>query len=349
MKRLLAAAILTLSVIQFSMACTAFCMCSENRAVLEKNLDWPVDAGLILVNRSGIQKSSFSITGRVVTWESRYSSLTFNQFGKEFPLGGMNEQGLVVEELNMPMVQNNFDGSKQILNEFQLVQYMLDNFKSLEEIEVTMDQFQSAPLLLSLHYLIMDREGRSMIMEFDGTQFRYYQPDESGYPVLSNNLYPESLRYLQNFQGFGGEQEVQHRPGSNERFVSVASMLSEGKTNDPVRRSFEILDSVAQSDTRWSIVYDAARLTINLKFHSCSDTAEICLDKVLVSADRSTQGADVSHCMQTNPDSFRAISVKENSELIYKVFNHLGEELDLSHRREIFNRLISYSNQYIID
>jgi len=349
MKRLLATFCLTFSVISLSLACTAFCICSKNRVVLAKNLDWPVDDGLILVNRSGIQKSSFSITDRPVTWESTYSSITFNQFGKEFPLGGMNEEGLVVEELNMPKTKTIPDRSKQILNEFQLVQYMLDNFKSLEEIEVAMEQFQTAPLLLSLHYLIMDREGRSMIMEFDGTQFRYFHPDESGYPVLSNNLYPESLRYLQNFQGFGGEQEVLHRPGSNERFVSVASMLMEGKTNDPVQCSFEILDSVAQSDTRWSIVYDASRLTIHLKFHACSDTRVISLDKVLMSADRFTRGADVSNCMQTNPDIFRSISMKENSELINRVVNHLGGELDLGHRREIFNSLISYSKQYIIE
>lgn len=29
-------------------------------------------------------------------WTSRYASVTFNQWGREFPMDGMNEAGLVV-------------------------------------------------------------------------------------------------------------------------------------------------------------------------------------------------------------------------------------------------------------
>jgi len=349
MLRVLATSVLALFVLQVSMGCTAFCYCKGNHVLLAKNLDWPVDAGMIMVNRSGIKKSSFSRTGRAVTWTSCYSSITFNQFGIEFPLGGMNETGLVVEELNMPAVETSFDISKFLLNEFQVVQYMLDNFKSVEEVELAMEHFQTLPVLLSLHYLIMDREGRSLIMEFDGSQYRFYRPSESGYPVLSNNTYQESLRYLKKFKGFGGDLEVHYRSGSNERFVSVASMLSEGKAMIPLRNCFAILDTVSQFDTRWSIVYDASNLTIYLMFHGCTKIHELGLKHLLAMEGHSTLGADVTDCRLNVPYSFKSISAEENKDMIHRVLSRLSQELCLDSRKELFDSLTNYSSQYIIE
>lgn len=349
MKRIIAAASMALFVLQVSQGCTAFCFSKENHAILAKNLDWPVDAGMILVNRSGVQKSSFSMTERAVTWTSLYSSISFNQFGIESPLGGMNEMGLVVEELNMPAIETSFDTSRLSLNEFQVVQYMLDNFKSVEEVEVAMDHFQTAPVLLSLHYLVMDREGRSLIMEFDGSQFNFYYSSETGFPILSNNLYLESIRYLKNFQGFGGDLEVHHRPGSNERFVSVANMLSECDKAAPVKSSFAILDTVSQMDTRWSIVYDASKLTIHLRFHNCAGIKEISLKQLLAMEGHSILGADVADCKLQVPHSFSSITSEENRDMINSVVTQLSQEMDLNSRKELFDNLICYSKQFIIE
>lgn len=345
MKRIILSVFLAFFLLQLSMACTAFCLSMEDRALLAKNLDWPIDDGLILVNRSGVRKSSFSMTDSTFSWTSLYSSITFNQFGRELPLGGMNEEGLVVEELNMPAVPATMNQAKHTLNEFQVVQYMLDNFRSLDEIEAGMTDFQILPLLLSLHYLIMDRKGNSMIMEYNGSRFNFYRPAENGIAILSNNPYRESIRYLKNFRGFGGDLEIQHRPGSNERFVSVAGMLSECNREAPLRSSFEILDTVSQPDTRWSIVYDATALTIHLKFHDCPGTGEINLRQVL-SLDRNSQlGADVDDCTLTFPDSWRAISPWENEELIKDVVRQLEREMDTVHCKELIERLLSYGRQ----
>jgi len=349
MKKLFVSVSLMLLTLQFSWGCTAFCVCFLNRAILAKNLDWPVDSGFILVNHSGITKTSFSTTGQSFSWSSRYSSITFNQFGKEFPLGGMNERGLVVEELNMPPVQAVPDLSKQVLNEFQLVQYLLDNYSSAREVEEALAHLQTVPLLLSLHYLVMDREGVALILEFNGSRFSVYSPGESGIPVLSNNLYEESLGYLAKFQGFGGNQELLNRPGSNERFVSVASMLKTMEAGEPVKHSFEILDAVAQPDTRWSIVYDATRLRIHVKFHACPNKQEISLPELLQSVGKFSLGAKVSDCNLGDIGSFRPFSKKHNSELVFGVMDLLGKELDLSSREALFKDLIHYSNTYVFE
>ena len=83
-----------------STACTSFVVKKDNRILLAKNLDWEISNGIILVNKKGVFKTAYCDCHRKLSWTSRYGSVTFNQFGKEFPLGGMNEKGLVVEELN---------------------------------------------------------------------------------------------------------------------------------------------------------------------------------------------------------------------------------------------------------
>jgi len=348
MKRVILSLSLPLLLFQCSMACTAFCLCSEQRALLGKNLDWPVEDGFILVNRPGVRKASFSLTDQSIGWTSLYSSITFNQFGIEFPLGGMNEKGLVVEELNMPAVGATIHFSKLSLNEFQVVQYILDNFKSLEEIERGMAYFQMRPLLLSLHYLIMDRQGNSMIMEFDGDQFVFYHSGETGIPVLSNNLYQESIRYLGMYKGFGGDLELRHRSGSNERFVSAASMLQGCKSKSPISRSFEILDTVSQADTKWSIVYDATSLSIFFKFHNCPGIQQIKLKQVVALDPLATLGAPVSDCSMILSQSWKPVSPEENGELIYRVALALDNELDLDSGQALFHRMSNYGKQYIV-
>lgn len=115
-----------------TLVCTAFCLNNGNQIVLAKNLDWSVDLGYIFINKSGEQKTSFNGDCRKINRVSSFGSITFNQFGKEFPLGGMNDQGLVIEELNMSPVKIIPDSSKSCLNEFQLLfpkRDWLSNFK----------------------------------------------------------------------------------------------------------------------------------------------------------------------------------------------------------------------------
>lgn len=329
------------------MACTAFCYFADQQVFLAKNLDWPIDEGLILLNRSGLTKSSFAPCGTVVNWTSTYNSITFNQFGKEFPLGGLNEMGLVVEELNMPGFQLLPDSGKMILNEFQVVQYVLDNFASVAEVEMTLSNFQLEPLFLSLHYLILDREGRILIMEFDGKEFVFYPPVEPCKAVLSNNPYEESLRYLMNFRGFGGSQEVQHRSGSNERFVSVAHLLSKGAGTDPVNSCFGILETVSQPDTRWSLVYDPRSLCVYLKFHECPNRQVIHLDDYINRCGDPSLGAEIGACEGTGTIYPKIIRKEENQELMESVFRQLNLELDLRSNKVLIDRMIAYSKAHI--
>ena len=78
--------------------CTAFL---QEGLLMGRNLDWNNDQGLLLVNKKGVSKRAMVLdpTEKTAQWVSQYGSLTFNQYGRELPTGGMNEAGLVVETL----------------------------------------------------------------------------------------------------------------------------------------------------------------------------------------------------------------------------------------------------------
>jgi penicillin V acylase-like amidase (Ntn superfamily) len=247
-----------------SVACTAFCVTKDESHLLEKNLDWPIGDGLILVNKRGLYKEAYIKGKKRLAWTSKYGSITFNQFGKEFPLGGMNEKGLVIEELNS-WGQPPVNDSAYLLNELQWVQYCLDNCSCIKEIIGIKDSILVEPLFLNLHYLITDSKGDILIVEYYEGVSHFIYGREVEYPVLSNNHYNQSLKYIRNFKGFGGNMNARSNT-SGERFVKAASMIRD--INDSINikdQAFGILDAVKQNDTQWSIVYDIKKRSVSFK------------------------------------------------------------------------------------
>ena len=89
--------LISIFIYQISIACSAFYYNGENK-ILAKNFDWGFGQGYLIKNIRGQQKYSYGFRGNnVAGWISKFGSITFNQNGKEFPYGGINEKGLVVE------------------------------------------------------------------------------------------------------------------------------------------------------------------------------------------------------------------------------------------------------------
>jgi choloylglycine hydrolase len=242
------------------LACTSFVF-EQKSVYLAKNLDWDTDHGYILYNLDGIQKTS--ILDPTVQWKSIFKSITNNQFGKEFPLGGMNERGLVIEELSLFGQAYQYDDSKQLLNEFQWIQYQLDVSASVDDVINSLDSITIGHSLMNIHYLMTDRFGDRAVIECLEDGLVVYRDSNLPYPVLSNNPYQKALRYLGFFEGYGGDMSIQHRPGSQERFVSCVDLLNnDHDLVDPVDYAFDLLDRVRQNDTQWQFVYDIQAQTI---------------------------------------------------------------------------------------
>ncbi|MGD1045060.1 MAG: hypothetical protein ABR936_07005 [Bacteroidota bacterium] len=86
--------------IQQTFGCTTFCLRDSINIVFGKNQDHIIGYGYLMINKRNVKKTAFFPYDDISAgWISKYGSITFNQYGKENPIGGMNEAGLVVEEI----------------------------------------------------------------------------------------------------------------------------------------------------------------------------------------------------------------------------------------------------------
>jgi hypothetical protein len=265
---ILALGLVTAGAVRPMGACTAFVIRGGGAVLLAKNLDWPVGEGLIFVNKRGVAKKAFGVGGSAARdWTSKFGSVTFNQFGREFPLGGINEAGLVIEELSAQAEYPPPDGRPQF-NELQWIQYHLDTCRSVKDVLKSAPGLGISKHFFGLHYLIADRKGNAAVIEFNDGQMVAYSGETLPVAVLSNNRYAESLRHLRLHQGFGGERLVSSGAGSSERFVRAAAALREYRLlgqRPLLDHAFVMLKSVAQQDTQWSIAYSLPRRLVFFK------------------------------------------------------------------------------------
>ncbi|MBD0298152.1 MAG: hypothetical protein ICV84_23645, partial [Flavisolibacter sp.] len=69
-----------------SFACSTFLLSKNGHYVFGRNYDWVTGNGMVMVNKRGLQKTSFNADrGKEINWTSACGSITFNQYGKEFP------------------------------------------------------------------------------------------------------------------------------------------------------------------------------------------------------------------------------------------------------------------------
>ncbi len=254
--------LLVLAAFRPVLGCTAFVMKGWGGALLARNFDWPVGEGYVFVNKKNVAKTAYpGESPQPLRWTSKYGSVTFNQFGREFPLGGMNEAGLIIEELNAPC-EYSLPDRRSALNEFQWVQYQLDTQASVQGVLDSDARLRIAKILAGLHYLVADRKGNVAVIEFVKGKTVAYSGRDLPVRVLANNSYAESLSNTKFHQGFGGKKEVSNGPESTERFVRAASLLKDldlPGQRPSVDTAFLILRSVAQEDTQWSVVYYPTR------------------------------------------------------------------------------------------
>lgn len=236
--------------------------------LLAKNLDWPVGEGFVFVNKRDVVKKAFGVSPSApVRWTSKYGSVTFNQFGREFPFGGINEAGLAIEELSTQAEYPPPD-ERASLNELQWIQYHLDACRSVKEVLKSASGLRISKHLFGLHYLIADRKGNAAVVEFNDGRMAAYSGDTLPVAALSNNRYDESLRSLRLHQGFGGERKVSGGTESPEQFVRVATALGEYRLLNQrplLDHVFVVLKSVAQEDTQWSVAYNIPRRLVFFK------------------------------------------------------------------------------------
>ncbi|MFC2156448.1 linear amide C-N hydrolase [Acidobacteriota bacterium] len=253
-------------------ACTTFCLKDGTRLVFGRNYDWGIGHGYVMVNKRNLAKKAFNFDdpeSKPVEWISKFGSITFNQYGKEQPMGGMNEAGLVVEVMWLAgTTYPDFD-PRPALGELPWVQYQLDNFSTVTDVIESDDSIRISTSSQPIHFLVCDQTGDVATIEFLNGKMIFNTGNSLPMDVLTNNTYEDSIQYLGEHKGFGGTRDIPATESSLDRFARAADMLQKFKMDrnrDIVNYSFSILENVKQEvGTQWSIVYDPKNMVVHFK------------------------------------------------------------------------------------
>ncbi len=264
MKKFLATAVLSLALAAPAFPCTTFCLRDEGRILFGKNYDWNVGDGLLVVNKRGVARKA-DVKGSAADWVSRFGSVTFNQYGRDFPSGGMNEAGLVIELMWLEGSRFPEADARPAVDVLQWIQYNLDNHTTVAEV-LASDRKVRVAGPVPLHYLVADAKGQVATVEFLDGKLVAHAGDKLPVPALTNSTYAESLSYQRELAA--EKKAVPGGPGSLVRFARAAERVRgfDAKGGDSVRYAFDTLAGVAQPGyTQWSIVYEIDRGRIHFR------------------------------------------------------------------------------------
>jgi len=329
-------------------ACTTICIRSNDRIVFGQNYDWYVADGAMLVNKRGVKRTAWAPKDRALEWTSVHGSVTFNQYGRDQPTGGINEAGLVVAIMWMdgssyPPV----DARPAVGGGTGWVQYQLDTARSVADV-IASDSRVRIPLRgVPLHYLIADRDGRVATIEFREGKMVVRVDSALTIPALANEFYDESIAEFKRLEATG--DLAPDRIGTRSRFVRAAARALAYRPNaDPVGYVFDALHEVAQGKealspappahiTQWSIVYDIDRARVHFRTRRHPAIKTLALESLDFSCATPVLGADVHQPEGGDVrQRLRAYTRADNADLIRSTWAQTGflkhssrEEADL--------------------
>jgi penicillin V acylase-like amidase (Ntn superfamily) len=308
-------------------ACSTFVLAKDGKLLFGRNYDFFTGNGAIIVNPRNLAKTALVYPGEnPASWTAKYGSITFNQVGREFPMGGMNEAGLVVEMMWLAEAEYPTPDSRPAVMELQWIQYILDTSATIEEAKANNSLVRIMPSENHVHFLLLDHSGKAAVVEFIKGQTLFYSGDDLPVPALTNKPYTECLKAMKDFQGFGGSKAIGTTINDPDRFVTLAEAIKKpiGKS-DLLDRAFEILDKVhcgyEESPTQWRIVYDPQKLEIHFQTLENPQLRTICFKDFSFNCSEKAKIADIQSSASSDIQKFFTdYSFAVNDALVRKTF-----------------------------
>ncbi len=309
-------------------ACTTFLLNANDDLVFGRNYDWSNDLGFVNTNLKGLFKTSYKVKdGKQISWTSKYGSITFNQYGKEFPTGGMNEKGLVVEVMWLPESVFAKKDKRAVLQDLQWIQYQLDNCSTIEEVIATDSFIRMSATSVPVHFLIADAQGKAATIEFLNGKMVTHASNKLSMPVLTNSTYESSVTsYTKN----------KANNNSLERFSTACSMINTYKTSKVkkpvIDYSFEILKKVAQENsTKWSIVYDIKNKKIYFKSNRFTSRKSLDFSRLQFACNTTPMSINLNQNLTGDiVAKLTTYSSKENEQLVRASIKATSAEIPVS-------------------
>ena len=223
--------------------------------IMLKSYDWHDGDGDLYFNPKGMIRSAFphesSTQHSTYSWQSKFSSLTFNQYGRGFPNGGINEKGLVIEVLWLEQSKAVPIDKRPYLNELEWVQFALDTQSSVAELIQASQRLRISPIHGKVHYMTCDASGQCATIESLNGRVVIHSHEHLPYPALTNHSYSDSLDYFNTLVN-----KPKKAKGSLKRFV-VAAQATKQTQKLSLLKALNTLDKVKiEGYTKWQIAYD---------------------------------------------------------------------------------------------
>ena len=262
-------------------ACTRIVYQGPNNTILTaRSMDWKEDCKTDLwVFPRGMERNG-AIGKNPFTWKSKYGSVVASAYNMS-STDGMNEKGLVANLLWLAESEYpQWDGKKPGISIAAWVQYVLDNFATVDEavkamekrnFEIVSDMMPDGTRMATLHLSISDANGDNAIFEYIGGELKIHH--DYSYQVMTNSpIFDQQLALNDYWKNIGGTTFL---PGTNraaDRFVRASFYINAIPKTDDIYKATASVFSVIRntsvplgistpnepniSSTRWRTVSD---------------------------------------------------------------------------------------------
>ena len=311
--------LISIFIYQISIACSAFYFNGENK-IFAKNFDWGFGQGYLIKNIRGQQKYAYGFRGNnVAGWISKFGSITFNQNGKEFPYGGINEKGLVVEQLWLGNTEYQENNNKTI-SELEWIQYQLDNYEKVDEVIENINSLTIKPIA-RIHYFLADKNGVSAVIDFVNGDVKIDRKQDK-FQVITNETSEDSKKY------YDFNKDINPNSRSHfDRYCILRNNLN--VENLSISESFKKLNLVKEDEPNyksyWSIVYDINKLEFYFKSVDNSEIKKVSLKDFSFHSNSNTEFSLIN----SNKVNFQPYSSNDNLRLLTNAIEMMRIEINI--------------------
>lgn len=266
-------------------SCSTFLINKNDTLLVAHNLDDDIEVpGAVFVNKRGIRKENIGWSDFTclcakkksnprIQWISKYGSITYNTWGKEFIDGGVNEKGLYVGEMTL-FGTKWIKSDKPTFHHHFYMQYVLDNFANVDEAIENISKI-SIDGHCQWHYFFADRRGKTAIVEIFNDTIFVYQDLDMPIQALGNRSYRSELKRIPKDESTYNLMLEKDYYEKDLRVMYTAKKTNEynKKTQIPlVDYTFGILKYLGMDNgyNKWSVVYDLKNLRMYFKTNKSS-------------------------------------------------------------------------------
>ncbi len=233
--------------------CSLFAALSDSASrIFGRNFDWEFSPALLLFAHPGEGYTSVAMVD--IAYLGFAGDLSQNLTARPIedlvglldapyiPFDGLNEAGLVIGMAavapgNMPV-----DPEKETIGSLGAIRVMLDKAATVEEaLDILLGyniDFEGGP---PVHYLIADATGDSVLVEYYDGQVHVFE---------STTKWHQATNFLR--------AAVDSPQGQCSRYDTIAAELEATQGDLDVDGALQLLATVAQGHTQWSVVYNAS-------------------------------------------------------------------------------------------